>query len=166
MRFGGFVLLAVSACGDVKDPNKLADAPLQQDGAIDSPTIDAPDVDAPPPRCDPSKAFGTPVPVTELNSASDDVVPYLTPDELTITFGSTRPGGAGSTDAYIATRTSTTAAFGPVTPVMGVNTTTPENRPMIMADGLRIYFETNLTRTGRTPSRPVQPRRATSARGP
>lgn len=163
MKCGGFVVLALCACGDVKDPNKLPDAPVQQDGAIDGPDIDAPETDAPPPRCDPQKPFGTPVALTELNSNMDDVAPYLSPDELTVTFASSRSGGIGQTDAYIATRTSPTGAFGTPAAVPGVNTTTYENRPMMTSDGLRMYFETNLTGQVADWNNAVATRGATSA---
>src|SRR6185436_13172284 len=82
MKVGGLALLLVGACGDVKAPSGLPDAPL----------------DAAQRRCDPGKAFGTPVPVSELNTTAAEGVPYLSLDELTITFGSTRPGGLGSSD--------------------------------------------------------------------
>jgi hypothetical protein len=165
MKFGGFlVLLTCAACGDVKDPNKLPDAPMQQDGpADDGPDIDAPDIDAPPPRCDPSKPFGTPSPLSELNLGGDDLNPHLSADERTITFASIRAGGLGQTDAYIATRASPTGTFGTPMAIPGVNTTTVDNRPMITGDGLRIYFETNLTGQTADWNNAVATRNSTSA---
>ncbi|MFN0251201.1 MAG: hypothetical protein ACKV2T_30275 [Kofleriaceae bacterium] len=138
------IVVAVTGCGEVADNNKLPDAPVP-DGAVDGPNIDAPEIDAPPLRCDPQKAFGTPVALTELNSGSDDVTPYVSPDERLITFASTRAGGMGLSDAYVAVRAATTDPFGAPTAMQGVNTATYENRPMIVSGGLRVYFETNLT---------------------
>lgn len=148
MKCLGFVML-VAACGEVKDPNKLADAPLTPDGPADA-DIDAPDVDARPPRCDPNKRFGTPVAVTELNSPTpnNDYAPSLSPDELTITFGSTRPGGPGSIDAYIATRASTSAPWGAPALIAGVNTTGQDSRPIMSGDQLTMYFEYNPVTSG------------------
>jgi hypothetical protein len=147
MMLRGFVVVAAcsAACGDVKDNTKLPDAPVQQDGAVADADVDAPDIDAPPPRCDPSKPFGAPTEVTELNSGANDYTPALSPDERTITFSSSRAGGVGQSDAYIATRSSSTGTFGPPILIPGVNRTTQDNRPMITADGLRLYLETNLT---------------------
>lgn len=142
MKFGGFaVLLACAACGDVKDPNKLPDAPMQQDGPMD----DAADIDAPPPRCDPNKPFGTPVAVGELNLANvNDFTPALSSDELTITFGSTRMGGSGLVDAYIATRASRTDAWGTPSLINGVNTSGNESRAHLSGDQLTLYIEYQL----------------------
>ncbi len=126
-----------AACGEVADPNKPADAPLQQDG----PDADVP-IDAPPPRCDPSKPFGTPVAITELNATgANDTAASLTPDELTITFGSNRSGGPGSVDAYIATRASTSDPWSAPSLINGVNTSGVDGRPHLTADGLTIYLE-------------------------
>lgn len=141
MRFASF-LLVLCACGEIKDTNKLPDAPLNPDGQLDDADIDAPDVDAPPPRCDPMKRFGTPVAVTELNVANvNDTAPALSTDERTITFGSTRPGGPGSIDAYIATRASNTATWDMPSLIAGVNTTGQDSRPIMSGDQLTMYFE-------------------------
>ena len=100
------------------------------------------EVDARPPRCDPSKRFGPPVAIAELNVANaNETAPALTPDELTITFGSTRPGGVGMIDAYIATRSSPTATWGPPSLINGVNTTGNDTRPHLTADLLALYLE-------------------------
>ncbi|MBA3458963.1 MAG: PD40 domain-containing protein [Deltaproteobacteria bacterium] len=136
-RLARGVVVFVCACGDVK-PNKLADAPLAPDSP---PAIDAPMADAPPPRCDPSKAFATATPVTELNSGMDDFTPSLSADELTVVFASTRVGGSGLTDIYIATRATRTAPFGAPALLAGVNTTGNDSRPIITADGLALYLE-------------------------
>lgn len=139
MRLAWFAVVAVWGCGEVK-PNKLPDAPTG-DGATPDTAIDAPDVDAPPPRCDPGKPFGVPVEITELNSTASDTSAALTPDELTITFASARPGGLGGFDAYIATRTSRTAPWGAPSLIAGVNTQGNDSRPHMSADQLTMYLE-------------------------
>ncbi|MFN0251200.1 MAG: TolB family protein [Kofleriaceae bacterium] len=139
MRPGRCVLLVfLGACGEVTDPNKLPDAPLA-DGGADAP-IDAP-IDAPPPRCDPAKPFGAPTPVTELNSTAQDIGPWLTADERTIYFASTRPGGMGSFDIYTATRATPTSTWEAPSLVAGVNSANSEMRPTLTADGLTMYAE-------------------------
>jgi Tol biopolymer transport system component len=134
MKAGFVTIVLVCACGSVNHP-----------ATPDAPSPDAPSPDAPPPRCDPRKPFGMPVPVTELNSTAGEGAPYLSPDELTVTFGSSRPGGLGSVDAYIATRSTPTGVFTMPSLIAGVNTAQIDNRPMITADGLTMYLETNLT---------------------
>jgi hypothetical protein len=91
--------------------------------------------------CDLNKDFGAPTPIAELNSASDDRTPTLTPDGLTVYFASDRPGGSGRLDIYVATRASRTAPWGTPTPLPGVNTAGDESRPALTADGLSLYAE-------------------------
>ena len=148
MRFGGFVLVLSCACGEVSDPNKLPDAPVQQDGSNGDADIDGPPVDAPPPRCDPAKPFGTPTPVVALNSPANDLAPALSPDELTLTFHSARTGGLGGVDAYISTRASTSDPWGAPSLITGVNTTGNDGRPHMTADQLTIYFEYQVNANG------------------
>jgi hypothetical protein len=54
------------------------------------------------------ESFGEPTPLTELNSASDDFDPYLTPNGLAIAFSSNR---RGSFDIFLARRLSTDVPF-------------------------------------------------------
>jgi hypothetical protein len=63
------------------------------------------------PRCDPSAPFGPAVPLDELNTDAQESGARLTPDELTIYFASTRPGGAGGYDLYRATRNTRSEPF-------------------------------------------------------
>jgi WD40-like Beta Propeller Repeat len=136
MKVACFVVLMLGACGEVTDPNKLPDAPLAGSDA----EIDAP-IDAPPPRCDPSKPFGTATAVAELNSTAQDLSPWLTADELTVYFASSRAGGVGVFDIYLATRTDRTAAWSAPALVAGVNTINSEMRPVLTGDGLTMYAE-------------------------
>ena len=52
-------------------------------------------------RADAASAFGTPEPVTELNSSADEQDPWLTQDERVIFFASDR---AGNWEIYQASR--------------------------------------------------------------
>jgi hypothetical protein len=87
-------------------------------------------------------AFGKPVALTSLNTSADEEHADLTPDELTIYFSSTRPGGAGGFDIYQATRASTSAPFGNVVPVPGINTAGEERVPRMAADRLSMIAMT------------------------
>ncbi len=141
MRLGFAVVALVGGCGEVADPNKLPDAPLQQDGATADADVDAP-IDSPPPRCDPSKPFGAPELVAEITTtgaSNSDTSPWLTEDELSLYFASNRAGGVGSFDIYLSTRADRTAAWGAPAIVAGVNTTGPEQRPTLTGDGLTMY---------------------------
>ncbi len=162
MKIGSLVVLGLCACGEVTDPNKLPDAPLQQDGSNGDADIDAPPVDAPPPRCDPSKPFGAPTPVTQLNSNAQDLAPWLTADELTVYFASTRAGGVGGFDIYTATRASRSDVWGAPALVAGVNTINNEMRPTLTGDGLTMYAEQE-TNGGPTRQIAVATRSSTSA---
>jgi hypothetical protein len=84
-------------------------------------------------------SFGAPVPLTSVNADANDEQADLSPDELTMYFSSTRPGGVGSYDIYEATRASTSAPFGNIIPVTGVNTAGPDREPRVTADGLTMF---------------------------
>lgn len=79
---GIFGACLLAACGSVNG---------SPDGAVSLDT--APLSDATPLRCDPTRPFEAPQPVTALNSNADDVTAWLTADELTVMFASQRPGG-------------------------------------------------------------------------
>jgi Tol biopolymer transport system component len=90
--------------------------------------------------------FETPVRVTELSSTSSDWCPWLSADERTLLFASGRPGGAGLTDIWIATRDDPAAAFGVPEPVVEINSAGDEISPSLAPDGRTIYFRS--TRSG------------------
>ncbi len=52
----------------------------------------------------PGAPFGTPQPLTSLDSANDDEDPWLSPDQRTILIVSDRPGAGVAYDIYEATR--------------------------------------------------------------
>lgn len=56
-------------------------------------------------RATATAAWSTPTGATALNTPSDDRDPALDLDSLTIFFASSRPGGSGGSDLYMATRT-------------------------------------------------------------
>ena len=59
-------------------------------------------------RASTDEAFGSPTAITEVNSASDDFDPYLSPNGLALAFASNR---LGNFDLFLARRTSTDVPF-------------------------------------------------------
>lgn len=84
--------------------------------------------------------FDPPVPITELNTPQDEFLPFLSADGLTIYFSSTREGGKGGQDLYIATRTDPNGTFGPAVPITELNTEVSEQAGSLSPDNCRIYF--------------------------
>lgn len=119
-------VLVVIGCGKVSG-NQTPDA---------APTADASPDSAPARRCNPTAPFQAPVPLTTLNTDASDEGAWLTPDELTIYFDSTRSGTLGGYDIFTATRSSTSEAFTHAVPVMGVNDATNQRNALVTADGL------------------------------
>ena len=92
-------------------------------------------------------AWSTPVNLSGLNSPDSDLSPFLSADGLSLYFGTTRPGGLGGEDLWVARRSSTTSAFGaPANLGSTINTADAERSPALTADGLTLYFAT--TRPG------------------
>lgn len=118
-------------CGSVND---------SPDTRIDAHTwSDAPQPDTRAPRCNPSAPFGAPMPMSSLNTADYDESARLSPDELTVYFSSTRAGGPGGWDLWMATRSDTGTMFGDASAIPGANTAALERGPTITADGLALY---------------------------
>ncbi|HEY4179176.1 MAG TPA: hypothetical protein VGM90_20170 [Kofleriaceae bacterium] len=113
-------------------------------GKVEKGQPDAPPIDDAPPDQLGSDAglgpWGTPMPITELNSTAADQDPAFTGDLLEIVFSSGRTGGSGGPDLWTATRTSAAAAWGAPVNLSNLNSATNDDRPWISADGLRMYF--------------------------
>lgn len=62
-------------------------------------------------RTSPSDPWGTQELITQLSTSFDETTPEITPDGLTMTFSSTRPGGQGAHDLWMSTRTNRNAAW-------------------------------------------------------
>lgn len=136
MRWWGFVLM-LAGCGRIGfgTPDDQS-----SDGAGSS--ADAPDGDtmlmtlgdgavlAP---------FGTPMEQTALASTRDDQMPSLTADLLEIYFGSSRNCG-NCFDIFVATRASTTAAWGAPTEMTALTNAAKDMAPEITPDGLTLYY--------------------------
>ena len=87
-----------------------------------------------------AEAFGSAVPVTELNSAATDADPSITADGLEIFFHSNRIGSAGS-DMYSSVRKSVLEPWSePKTLGTVVNTAASDNLGAISPDGETLFF--------------------------
>jgi hypothetical protein len=84
-------------------------------------------------RASPAVAFGTPTPVTEVNTTGSESGPALTADGLTLFFGR-------NSDIWTAVRPSWTAPFGTPVPVAELNTSGNEREPHVTGDGLTIFW--------------------------
>ena len=84
--------------------------------------------------------FSNPQPLTELNTADTDQAPHVSQDGLTIAFASSRAGGAGGVDLYMATRENLADPFGAPVNLSSVNTSALENTPRFTDDLLTLYF--------------------------
>jgi hypothetical protein len=108
-------------------------APAQPDAAGDRVAV----------PCDPTAAFGTPVPLDDFNTAANDDAVFLSDDLLTALLSSDRPGGSGGYDLWVAVRSDTQARFSAPTPVPSVNSADDERQPVLSSDSLHIYFMSN-----------------------
>jgi hypothetical protein len=91
--------------------------------------------------------FSRAMAVAEVNTASIEQFPTVSPDELVIYWASTRTdGGAkGASDIWMASRASTSDPFTSLRDVAEVNTTLDDFPSWISPDGCRLYIT---TRTG------------------
>jgi Tol biopolymer transport system component len=89
-----------------------------------------------------SDAFGSPTNLgSTVNSVFSDFAPDIAADGLSVYFGSDRSGGVGDVDLWIATRASTSEAFGaPKDLGPGINSQSVDDHPNISEDGLALYF--------------------------
>jgi len=121
--------LPSAGCGGV------ANVP-QRDAAVEPPADSALPDSAVAPRCDPTKPFGQPTVVPNINSTGRDQGAQLV-DELTLYFGSDRSGSAG---LYVATRSSPTSPFSTPVPLSAINMTGAASGPALTGDGLTMYY--------------------------
>jgi hypothetical protein len=169
---GSLVWVAACGVGEVKitdDGKADTDTVPSVDHGDEDTDVEAPDTDAPdtdrsdtdplpgdtdardtdtgtPPVTPPalSRTFGVPQPLTELNTASDELHGTMTADRLRICFASNRPGAMlGSYDLWCAARATASAPFGAALPQLSVNTGSSELDPTISADGAELFFRSD-----------------------
>jgi Tol biopolymer transport system component len=96
----------------------------------------------------PKFQWGTPVPITELNTSSIDAQPTMTADMLRICFASDRAGGLGQLDIWCATRTSTSSPFGSPTNLSTINSSAGDDHPELSSDGAELFFQSGRSGKG------------------
>jgi Tol biopolymer transport system component len=84
--------------------------------------------------------FAPPELVTELSSEAHDWQPMITEDGLTILFASTREGGVGKADLYLAERSSQGASFGPPELLAELSSEATDYAGFLSPDRCRVYF--------------------------
>ncbi len=90
-------------------------------------------------------AWGAPAELSELSTPHEEGGPQLDATEKVLFFFSTRPGGKGGRDLWMATRSSPGALFGTPTPILELNTAGEESDLWISTDLRRIYFGSGST---------------------
>ena len=96
-------------------------------------------------RASRAAAWGTPALIDELSSTAADGAATPINDSLLISLDSDR---AGTLDIYFSGRGTATSAWGAPSPAPDLNTMQSEGNPMLAADKLSIYFDSNRTMNG------------------
>lgn len=93
-------------------------------------------------RPTPTDAWGWPVNLgPPINTSAVDSAPCLSADGLELYFASDRPGGSGSIDLWVTTRTTLQSSWStPANLGTTVNTWADECFPVMSSDGLELYF--------------------------
>lgn len=79
--------------------------------------------------------------VPGVNSAVDDIQPYIERGAVELYFSSARPNGMGGPDIWVATRTDAKSAWStPVNLGPNVNSAAGESRPSLAEDGRTLHF--------------------------
>jgi len=90
-----------------------------------------------------TSAWSTPVNVGELNTAAEDVGTEVSPDGLTLYFSSSRSGGAGLLDLYVATRPTRSSAWSAPTRIAALSSPRDDEGIFVSASGLVAYFHSD-----------------------
>jgi Tol biopolymer transport system component len=85
-----------------------------------------------------SSPFGTPQPLTAVNSSANDNCPSVTSDLLTFFDESYRSGPA--VGVFVASRSDTFSQFSTPSLVAAVNSGSGDGQPQVLADGSALYF--------------------------
>jgi hypothetical protein len=88
-------------------------------------------------------SYSSPEPLEGVNGGALDHLPRVSADEKTLVFTSTRAGGSGGFDLWIATRDSPSLEFGTPLPLEGVNSGASEEAGQLSRDQLTLLFGSN-----------------------
>jgi hypothetical protein len=91
-------------------------------------------------RADRGVTFSTPIALAGLNTADDDGTPLLSSDGLRLYFYSSRAGGPGGKDLYVATRSDVAAEFENPQLLANVNSEANDHLPRLSSDELTLWF--------------------------
>jgi hypothetical protein len=95
-------------------------------------------------RATASDDFSNPALIQSVNSTTNDHLPRISGDGLTLLISSARTGGVGAGDLWLATRASVADSFDAAALLPGsINTTASEASGGLSEDGLRLYFDSN-----------------------
>lgn len=97
-------------------------------------------------RPNPNAAFTAPTVLDGVNTPSAEHLPWLSADELVLLFVSSRDGGLGQSDVWIARRAAASGPFTSLVPLAEINTTLDEGRAVLSRDGRTLFFSS--TREG------------------
>jgi len=92
-------------------------------------------------------AFATPARVPALSGGTDDYLPTLSADRLTVYFSSARSGGKGNFDIWTSHRTTTLDGFPEPKPVSELNTSANDYVGWVSPDNCRIYLSSDTAGT-------------------
>jgi Tol biopolymer transport system component len=91
-------------------------------------------------RPDRDSPFGEARLLPGINTFALEHLPWLSADDRTLLFVSTRAGGQGSSDIWFSTRQTPRSSFGAARPLDGVNTPADEGRAVLSRDGDTVFF--------------------------
>jgi hypothetical protein len=97
-------------------------------------------------RTDRGVTFSPPVALTNLNTTDDEGTPFISSDGLRLYYYSTRAGGPGAKDLYVATRSNVTEEFPSGQLLANVNSAELDHLPRLSPDELSLWFTS--TRSG------------------
>lgn len=88
------------------------------------------------------------VPLTAVNSASDETGVAVAPDRRSLFVATNRPGGAGGYDLWVSFRLSTALPWPAPVPMPTLNTPSDELDPSMTGDGLELFFASDRPPSG------------------
>jgi hypothetical protein len=91
-------------------------------------------------RGDPAAQFGAVYHFGTVNGPSLEHLPWLSRDELTLLYVSTRAGGLGQSDVWFSSRASRGDEFGPPELVRSLSSSADEGRAVVSDDGKLVIF--------------------------
>lgn len=99
-------------------------------------------------RPDRAAMWSTPARIAELDTGTDEATGFLADGGLILYFSSTRAGGAGARDLYVAERPAIDQPFGIPAPIVELNTPIADSDPWVSSDQRVIFFARGNGTTG------------------